>query len=211
MFTGIVEAVGIVAGVTPLDRGIHLAIQVSDGPGIMAGAPVGGSVCVSGVCLTVVGAGRDSLEFEVVEETLQRSTLRDLQARDQLNLEKPVSLNTLLGGHLVQGHVDAVGVVQDVERRGLERWITIGAPENVLRYVVEKGSIAVDGVSLTVAAVDAFSFSVAIIPHTANVTTLGLCRSGSRVNLEVDILAKHLEKLAAPHLQLERSNAICSH
>lgn len=196
MFTGIIETTGTISQVTPLDRGVRLQVEA---PGFAANLDQGESVCVSGVCLTLLHGASGQMEFDAVEETLQRSALSSLQKGSRVNLEKPVSLQQRLGGHLVQGHVDAVGHVHSVEIRGVEGWITIAAPESVLRYVVEKGSITVDGVSLTVASIDERSFSVAIIPHTAVATTLGSLSAGDAVNLEVDILAKYVEKLAAPY------------
>ncbi|MCA1596637.1 MAG: riboflavin synthase [Chloroflexi bacterium] len=197
MFTGIIETAGTVLSAIPQERAIRLIVQA---PGLEKQVRVGDSLSVNGVCLTIVSAAEARLEFDVVEETLQRSTLGLLQAGSLVNLEHPVSMSSMLGGHLVQGHVDAFGMVLEVQQRGIERWIRIGLPASLLRYVVEKGSIAVEGVSLTVAAVDESSFSVAITPHTAAVTTLGLCAVGSHVNVETDLLARHLEKLAQHYL-----------
>ncbi|MDQ2731968.1 MAG: riboflavin synthase [Armatimonadota bacterium] len=196
MFTGIIETMGMVSAVTPLDRGVRLQVEA---PSFDASLVAGESVCVSGVCLTMLDDATERMEFDAVEETLQRSSLGALRVGSRVNLEKSVSLQQRLGGHLVQGHVDGMGQVLSVELRGVERWITVGAQESVLRYIVEKGSIAVDGVSLTVAALQRDTFSLAIIPHTAEVTTLGDLSAGDRVNLEVDILAKYVEKLAAPY------------
>lgn len=196
MFTGLVETTGTVESREEANRAIRLAVRA---PGFAQQFAVGDSVSVNGVCLTVVERRENSLGFDVVEETLERSTLGGAQPGTRVNLERPLSLGSLLGGHLVQGHVDAVGTVRSVERRGSEHWIRISAPEAVLRYVVEKGSIAVDGVSLTIAECGPADFAIAVIPHTSEVTTLGECAPGTRVNLEADVVAKHLEKLALPY------------
>ena len=197
MFTGIVELMGTVRSVEPRDRAVRLTI---DTPGFGELLAIGESVSVNGVCLTAVQSERHAVSFDVVEETLKRTSLGMLEAGSAVNLERPVSLSTRLGGHLVQGHVDAVGTVQSVERRGDELWIAIGIPSGLGRYIVEKGSIAVDGISLTVAAIDPDVFHVAIIPHTVEITNLGCATAGTPVNLEVDVIAKHIEKLAEPYL-----------
>ena len=176
MFTGIVQERGRVAS---FDEG-RLVVE----SGVRAG--IGDSVAVNGVCLTVVDAPDGRLAFDVVQETLDRTK----PFGDQVNLEAALRAGEALGGHYVQGHVDGVGTVRTV---GDPVWID-ASPE-LLRYVVEKGSIAVDGVSLTVAAVDAAGFAVALVPHTLAVTTLGSLAAGGRVNLEVDILAKYVERL----------------
>ena len=176
MFTGIVQERGRVAS---FDEG-RLVVE----SGVRAG--IGDSVAVNGVCLTVVDAPDGRLAFDVVQETLDRTK----PFGDQVNLEAALRAGEALGGHYVQGHVDGVGTVRTV---GDPVWID-ASPE-LLRYVVEKGSIAVDGVSLTVAAVDAAGFAVALVPHTLAVTTLGSLAAGGRVNLEADILAKYVERL----------------
>jgi len=176
MFTGIVQERGRVAS---FDEG-RLVVE----SGVRAG--IGDSVAVNGVCLTVVDAPDGRLAFDVVQETLDRTK----PFGDQVNLEAALRAGEALGGHYVQGHVDGVGTVRTV---GDPVWID-ASPE-LLRYVVEKGSIAVDGVSLTVAAVDAAGFAVALVPHTLAVTTLASLAAGGRVNLEVDILAKYVERL----------------
>jgi riboflavin synthase len=204
MFTGIIEGTGSIVDVQPLDRAMRLVVEAPDCAGKLMDGPgeaLGASVSISGVCLTVVAIDSRRLSFDLIEETLQRSTLGRLIPGRRVNLERPLKLNSLLDGHLVQGHVDGVGITREVDVRGDEIWIRIEAEASLLRYVVEKGSIAVDGVSLTVAALDADSFSVAIIPHTARVTTLGELTPGDPVNLEADVIARHLEKLAAPYLQ----------
>ena len=198
MFTGIVEEMGTIRAVHPNTTGASLDIEAHD---VLGDAEIGASIAVSGVCLTVVSLGDGWWRADAVEETLRRTSLGRLKAGDRVNLERPVRLIDRLGGHLVQGHVDGVGTVSDrkVEPDGSVE-LSVKVPESLLRYVVEKGSIAVDGVSLTVAGVDGESFWVALIPHTQEVTTLGLRRPGDPVNLEVDLVAKYVERLMAGRL-----------
>jgi riboflavin synthase len=188
MFTGIVEELGRVAGLEDARLTVDCEVAVLD-------SPVGASVAVNGVCLTVVEQADRWLAFDISEETFQRTTLGELAADDGVNLERPVSLTARMGGHMVQGHVDGVGTVTHVEQQegGATLWIEL--PEGLERYVVEKGSITVDGVSLTITGLDGDGFGVALIPHTLAVTTLGSVRAGDRVNLEVDVLAKYVERL----------------
>jgi riboflavin synthase len=155
----------------------------------------GDSVAVNGVCLTAVGADAAGFGADVMHETLRRSSLAAVGTGARVNLELPLRADARLGGHVVQGHVDGLGTVRDVREDGFARVVTIGADPALLRYVVEKGSIAVDGVSLTVAAVDDEGFAVSLIPETLERTTLGAAALGAPVNLEVDILAKYVEKL----------------
>ncbi|MEX0665216.1 MAG: riboflavin synthase [Acidimicrobiia bacterium] len=193
MFTGIVEELGSVRAATPNEGGARLEISCK---AVLSDAQLGSSIAVNGCCLTVVAMGDDWWTADAQRESLDRTTLGGLEAGDPVNLERPVRLSGRLGGHLVQGHVDAVGTVSaiDPEDDGSTR-LTVTAGETLLRYVVEKGSITVDGVSLTVASLDDSSFSVALIPHTLAVTTLGTRRAGDGVNLEVDVLAKYVERL----------------
>ncbi len=196
MFTGIVEELGIVRAITPRETGVRLEIGAAT---VLEDAHIGGSIATNGVCLTVEARGGDWWAADVMEETLRRSSLGVLQPGDRVNLERPVRLADRLGGHLVQGHVDGVGrIVRRVTNADDSVAVWVQAPEPLLRYVVEKGSIAVDGISLTVAAVEADRFSVALIPHTLAVTTLGLKDVGAVVNLEVDLVAKYVERLVSP-------------
>ena len=172
--------------------GVRLTIEAPD---IAAGAQLGDSVAIDGVCLTVVAARGDTLAFDAVPETLARTCLGTLDQGSRVNLEPALRAGEPLGGHYVQGHVDGVGSVRSVEPEGDGRRIWFDAPPDLLRYVVEKGSIAVQGTSLTVAALDERGFAVALIPHTLSATTLGALEPGDRVNLEVDVLAKYVEKL----------------
>jgi riboflavin synthase len=189
MFTGIVEERGDVRDVQAHRLVVGCAVVPADsGPGA--------SVAVNGVCLTVVGNDGDSLAFDLSEETIARTSLRRLHAGDPVNLERPVSLAARLGGHLVQGHVDGVAEVTSVEADDAGgAWLRLSVPRALMRYVVEKGSISVDGVSLTVAAVHDDGLTIALIPHTLAVTTLGAARPGDPVNLEVDVIAKYVERL----------------
>ena len=194
MFTGIVRELGTVAAFD----GSRLVVA---GPETAASVAVGDSVSVAGVCLTVVDATGGRLAFDVVPETNSRTALGGFEPGDAVNLEPALRVGDPLGGHVVQGHVDAVGRVRSVEPEEESRRIWFDAPESVVRYCLEKGSIAVDGVSLTVAALDDDGFEVALIPHTLEVTTLGRLESGDRVNLETDVLAKVVERLLAARLQ----------
>jgi riboflavin synthase len=155
----------------------------------------GDSVAVNGVCLTAVSADAQAFTAEVMNETLRRSSLAEVSAGGRVNLELPLRAQDRLGGHVVQGHVDGVGAVSAVEDDGFARVVTIDAPPALLRYVVEKGSIAVDGVSLTVSSVSPDTFAVSLIPETLERTNLGAAAPGTPVNLEVDVLAKYVEKL----------------
>ncbi len=195
MFTGIVEELGTVRAVTPVETGARLEISAKT---VLEDAQIGDSISVNGCCLTVVTLDDGYYAVDVVEETLRMTCLGGLRAGDRVNLERSVRLADHLGGHLVQGHVDGVGTLfSRAPAADGSIVVRIEAPADVLRYVVYKGSIAVDGISLTVAAIDATSFSIALIPHTQNVTTFGFRQPGDRVNLEVDILAKYVEKLLA--------------
>ena len=197
MFTGIIEEMGRLHTCTPNEGGARLAILAEE---VLADVTIGASVAVNGCCLTVVSFDGTSFSCDAVIETLRRTNLGDLAPGDRVNLERPVRLADRLGGHLVQGHVDATGTVAsrapEPDGSVLVRFV---APPEVLRYVVHKGSITVDGISLTVAEVHDDGFAVAVIPHTLGVTTLGSRQPGQRVNLEVDLLAKYVERI------LERS------
>ena len=190
MFTGIVRELGRIEGLEETADGARLDVRA---PEISAGVSLGDSISVSGVCLTVVSAEADLLTFDVVPETMRRSTLGRLSAGDPVNLEPALQAGDPLGGHFVQGHVDGIARVRRATEEGLE----IEAAPELLRYVVEKGSIALDGVSLTVATLDGDAFSVALVPHTKGVTTLGRAAPGDELNIEVDMLAKYVEKLTA--------------
>jgi len=195
MFTGIVEERG-----TVLDAGAFRLVVACRT--IVSDSDVGASVAVNGVCLTVVARGPEDLAFDLSEETLARSTLGRLRPGDPVNLERPVTLSARLGGHVVQGHVDGVGEVSAVERDDQGGAVlTARVPEGLLRYAVEKGSITVDGVSLTIAGLAGEGMRVALIPHTLAATTLGTVVPGDLVNLEMDVIAKYVERLMADGLR----------
>jgi riboflavin synthase len=187
VFTGLVNATGMVA----TTDGGRLRVELQPPIAISEGA----SVAVNGVCLTVVETDDDGFEVDVMEETLRSSSLGALADGDWVNIELPLRVGDTLDGHMVQGHVDGVGAVQAVREEGFSRVVRIQAPAELLRYIVHKGSIAVDGVSLTVSAVDDEAFEVSLIPETLERTTLGAAAPGRPVNLEVDVLAKYVEKL----------------
>jgi riboflavin synthase len=193
MFTGIVEELGRVRTITPNADGARVEIEART---VLDDATIGSSIAVNGVCLTVVELGDDWWAADAVVETLARTNLGTLQPGDPVNLERPVRLEDRLHGHLVQGHIDGIGTVvaRDPQTDG-STFITFSAPPELMRYVVHKGSIAVDGVSLTVAGAEDDAFRVAVIPHTLAVTTLGTRMVADTVNLETDVVAKYVERL----------------
>jgi riboflavin synthase len=199
MFTGIVQAMGTIDGVDRSDGGVGLRVRTS----LAHELHEGDSISVNGVCLTATRVGADSFATEVMNETLARTSLAAASAGTEVNLELPLRASDRLGGHVVQGHVDGVGSVAAVREDGFARVVEILAPAAVLRYVVEKGSIAIDGVSLTVAELDQQSFTVSLIPETLERTSLGRAEPGTAVNLEVDVLAKYVERLVGQHLGRE--------
>ncbi|MFF5725689.1 riboflavin synthase [[Kitasatospora] papulosa] len=194
MFTGIVEELGEVTAVEKLDDASRFRLR---GPVVTEGAKHGDSIAVNGVCLTVVDLEENEFTADVMAETLDRSSLGALAAGSRVNLERPMALGGRLGGHIVQGHVDGTGHI--VERKVSENWelVTVSLPAGLARYVVEKGSITVDGVSLTVVDAGPDFFTISLIPTTLALTTLGLKQPGDPVNLEVDVLAKYVERLLA--------------
>jgi riboflavin synthase len=192
MFTGIVREQGRVTDLDGDDEGVRLRVEA---PGSAEGVRVGDSVAVNGTCLTATGVEAAALTFHAVPETLRRTSLGRLAPGDAVNVEPAVRAGEPLGGHYVQGHVDGVGRVRSVEREGEGVRMWIEAPEQVLRYCVEKGSVAVEGVSLTVAELGPDGFAVALVPHTLQATTLGTLGPGDAVNLEADVLAKYVERL----------------
>lgn len=198
MFTGIVEEVGEIVRVGRAGDSARLSIR---GATVTSDARPGDSIAVDGVCLTVVGLDGDVFTVDAVPETLARSTLGGKAAGARVNLERAVPAGGRLGGHIVQGHVDATGVLLDRAPQDRGERVRFSLPPALARYVVEKGSIAVDGVSLTVAAVEAGAFAVALIPATLELTTLGAKRVGEPVNLEVDVVAKYVEKQVAAYAE----------
>ena len=193
MFTGLVQDTGSVAALERASGGARLRVEA----GVAAELSEGDSVAVNGVCVTATGVDGSAFAADLVPETLERSSLGPLRPGDRVNLELPLRAGDRLGGHVVQGHVDGTGTVEWVRDEGLGRTLRVAADPGLLRYVVEKGSIALDGVSLTVAEVDGEGFSVALVPQTLERTTLGSLEPGATVNIEVDVLAKYVEKLVA--------------
>jgi riboflavin synthase len=191
MFTGLVQELGTVKELEAAGEGVRLTVATS----LTEGLAEGGSVAVNGVCLTATEVRDHRFQADVMNETLERTALTRVSPGTRVNLELPLRAGEPLGGHIVQGHVDGVGRVLETAQDGFARRARIEADPEILRYVVVKGSITVDGVSLTVAAVDDQSFTVSLIPETLERTNLGAARDGASVNLEVDILAKYVEKL----------------
>ncbi len=189
MFTGIIEEVGRVT----LAQSRNLVITASD---VLQGMELGGSIAVNGVCLTITNVNTSSFSIDIMSETLERSNFGLLSAGDRVNLERALALGGRLGGHLVQGHIDATGRVASIRWNGAVMLIRFAAPTEVIRYVVEKGFIAVDGISLTVVTKDTSSFQVSVVDYTHRHTTLGDKQVGDSVNLEVDIIAKYVEQLS---------------
>ncbi len=197
MFTGIVEERGEVVAVQDLPDAARITIA---GPLVTSDAKIGDSISVNGVCLTVVEVADGAFTADVMRETLVRSSLDKITTGESVNLERAAAVGKRFGGHIVQGHVDGTGVILSREPSAHWDLVRIGLPTRLARYLVEKGSITVDGVSLTVVDVSDDDFSVSLIPETLRATTLGRRTPGDRVNLEVDVVAKYVERLALPHL-----------
>ncbi len=204
MFTGIIGELGRVTSAS--SRSLIIA-----GSKVLQGIEPGGSIAVNGVCLTVTSFNTNSFSVDIMLETKERTNLGLLSVGDRVNLEMPLTLGGQLGGHLVQGHVDATGRVASVSRDGGAMLIRFEAPFEVMRYIVEKGFVAVDGVSLTVMTKDTSSFSVSVVDYTRTHTTLGNRQVGDLVNLEVDIIAKYVEQLSQPHLTGITTNFLQEH
>lgn len=195
MFTGIVEETGTLKSIQKGSRSCVLTIGCTK---VLEGTQIGDSIAVNGVCLTVTSLAGSAFTADVMPETLNRSSLSELKAQSVVNLERAMSAGGRFGGHIVSGHIDGTGTITDIRRDDNAVWYTIAAAPSILRYIVEKGSIAIDGISLTVAYVDDSAFRVSIIPHTQEVTSLHEKKTGSIVNLECDIIGKYVEKLLAP-------------
>ena len=194
MFTGIVEELGTIAAIEGDGDGLQLQIEA---PALAPLSHVGDSINVSGCCLTVVAVRGSTLAFEVVPESLRRTALGDLAPGAAVNLEDALRAGEPYGGHIVQGHVDGVGELVERRQEGIGAWLRFQAPDNVQRYLIEKGSVTVAGVSLTVAELHDDGFAVAIVPHTLQVTTFGTLAVGDFVNLEADMIARYVERLLA--------------
>lgn len=195
MFTGIIEEVGTVSRVQHSGSASFIEIQAKK---VLEDVHLGDSIAVNGVCLTVTHFGGGVFRADVMNETLSRSSLGSLTNGSPVNLERAMAANGRFGGHIVSGHIDGTGIITDIKNDGIAVWYTVSAAPELLRYIVEKCSIAIDGISLTVAKVTDTSFSVSIIPHTAAQTILSTKKTGDTVNLENDIIAKYAEKLMKP-------------
>jgi riboflavin synthase len=191
VFTGIVECVGVVESLRPLGDAARLVVRA---PALARELRVGESVAVNGACLTVTEAGGETIAFDAVRETLERTTLGELAPGGAVNLERALRADGRLDGHIVQGHVDATGRVRQLAKEGRDVRLVLDCPEDLAGQLVPKGSVAIDGVSLTVVNVEAAGFDVALIPHTLEVTTLGRLAPGRRVNLEADVLGKYVKR-----------------
>jgi riboflavin synthase len=194
MFTGLVERIGKVENVIELENAREFVISISDDD-FLKGAILGESISTSGVCLTVTELSERSFKVTAVEETLRRSTLGLIKNGSNVNLERALAVGARFGGHIVQGHVDAVADIISIRSEGESYWITFQPPTDLMRYIVEKGSICLDGISLTVANTAYNKFSIALIPHTFEVTTAANWETGTKVNVEVDVVAKYVERL----------------
>ena len=195
MFTGIVEELGTIRSIR---RGAASAVLSIGAEAVLSDLRIGNSVAVNGVCLTATGVDGSGFTADVMHETLQRSSLGALGPGSRVNLERAMAADGRFGGHIVSGHIDGTGTIAERRRDDNAVWYTVSAPPALLRYIVEKGSIAIDGISLTVASVEADRFSVSVIPHTAAMTLLGAKGPGDVVNLETDIIGKYVERLLRP-------------
>jgi riboflavin synthase len=195
MFTGIVEEVGTVRSVVSGHTSGEIAVRAAK---VLEGTKIGDSIAVNGVCLTVTALLSDGFTADVMPETLRRSNLGRLRQGDPVNLERAMAADGRFGGHIVSGHIDGIGTITEVRREANAVWVRIQAPQSILGLIVEKGSVAIDGISLTVAAVQAESFQVSIIPHTGSETTLLRKGVGDPVNLENDIVGKYVQRLLHP-------------
>ena len=211
MFTGIVEEVGMIRSI---NRGQHSAILTVHAKTVLEETRIGDSIAVNGVCLTVIRMDKDHFTADVMPETLRRSNLGQLKPGSRVNLERAMAADGRFGGHIVAGHIDGTGTIRAMQPEGNAVLVTVSAAPELLRYVVEKGSIAIDGISLTVAKVTHTDFTVSLIPHTGEETTLLKHRSGEIVNLETDIIGKYVEKLMQPRtggvtMELLQQNGFC--
>lgn len=192
MFTGIIEEVGVVENIIFGEKTSKISILATK---VLKETKIGDSIATSGVCLTVTELGKNGFKADVMGETIRRSSLGTLKKGSKVNLERALTLNSRVGGHLVSGHIDGVGQIISVQKKDIATWFTISSSQEILKYVVEKGSIALDGISLTVAFVDSKSFKVSIIPHTGEETTLFSKKTRDEVNIECDVIGKYVEKL----------------
>lgn len=205
MFTGIIEETGVIENIK---WGTNSAVLTIKAEKILEDLQLGDSIAVDGVCLTVVSIHSSSFQADVMHETLNRTILAKLGRGSEVNLERAMQLNGRFGGHIVSGHVDGMGTIVNIQKDDNAVWFTIQAEPGIMRYVIEKGSITIDGISLTVAKVTEDTFSVSIIPHTLKMTILKNCRVGDLVNLENDIVGKYVEKLLMPPKKEERKSTL---
>ena len=196
MFTGIIEEVGVIKNIKMGAKSAVITIQANT---VMEDIHLGDSIAVNGVCLTCTSFTSTQFTADVMHETLNRSSLGQLRPGSKVNLERAMRADGRFGGHIVAGHIDGVGRITDIRRDDNAIWYTIDTPDEIMRYIIEKGSIAIDGISLTVAAVGSSWFKVSIIPHTAAQTTLSIKKPGDIVNLENDLIGKYVEKLIQPY------------
>lgn len=203
MFTGIVEEIGLVENVK---KGPASASVTINAPAVTAGTKTGDSIAVNGICLTVTSLAGSTFTADIMHESLNRSSLSDLRRGSRVNLERAMAADGRFGGHIVSGHVDGTGIISAIREDDNAVWYTVRTSPAIMRYIVEKGSVTIDGVSLTVAAVAEDSFSVSVIPHTRQVTIMGDLRAGDNVNLENDIIGKYVEKFLKPEETSVKSN-----
>lgn len=205
MFTGIIEEIGTIQGIKRGDKSSKIIIKADK---VLDKTRLGDSICTNGVCLTVTGIDGKTFEADVMAETLRRSNLGELSIGSRVNLERALSLQSRLGGHIVSGHIDGTGEIVSYLKEDNAIWVTINTSTDILRYIVEKGSVAIDGISLTVAYVDGKCFKVSIIPHTGEETILLTKKVGDTVNLECDVIGKYVEKLLGMNGEKENKSNI---
>ncbi len=204
MFTGIIEETGKVLSIAHGSSSARISVAART---VCGGTKKGDSIALNGVCLTVTGCTKDGFTADLMEETLLRSSLGELRAGSRVNLERALTPASRLGGHMVSGHIDGTGTIESVTEAGIARVYRIDSGENLLKYIVEKGSVAVDGISLTVCAVSPVSFCVSVIPHTAGQTNLSGKQKGDTVNVECDMIAKYCEKLLSAKTDIQKPSA----
>lgn len=205
MFTGIIEEIGEIKQIKLGAKSAELTIK---GAVVTGDSKIGDSIAVNGVCLTATTINGDTFTADVMAETMRRTALGSLKAKSKVNLERAMAANGRFGGHIVSGHIDGTGTISKLEKEDNAVWVTINAPAKILKYIIEKGSIAIDGISLTVAYVDDKCFKVSIIPHTASETTLLSKKAGDMVNLENDVIGKYVEKLMGAKTEVSNTSKL---
>lgn len=204
MFTGLIEEVGSIKQISQNGANTDIVIRASK---VLKGTKIGDSIAVNGVCLTVTELYNDSFKAFAMAETMRRTAFSELKAGSQVNLERAMACDGRFGGHMVSGHIDGTGEIASVEKEGMATWVTINADKKLLKYIVEKGSVALDGISLTVAKCDEKSFAVSIIPHTGSETTLLTKKKGQKINIENDVISKYVEKMLFNRSDYEGSDS----